>query len=61
LGSIATELTYHIQRHAFDYLDDPIRRITTADTPAAYAPSLMEAFLPNTPRVIEAVKDVLYI
>ncbi|GAB5556921.1 MAG: pyruvate dehydrogenase complex E1 component subunit beta [Schleiferiaceae bacterium] len=61
LGSIATELTYHIQRHAFDYLDAPIRRITTADTPAAYAPSLMEAFLPNTPRVIEAVKDVLYI
>lgn len=61
LGSIATELTYHIQRHAFDYLDAPIRRITTADTPAAYAPSLMEAFLPNTPRVMEAVKDVLYI
>ncbi len=61
LGSIATELTYHIQRHAFDYLDAPVRRITTADTPAAYAPSLMEAFLPNTPRVIEAVKDVLYI
>jgi len=61
LGSIATELTYHIQRHAFDYLDAPIRRITTADTPAAYAPTLLKAFLPNTKKVVDAVKDVLYV
>ncbi len=61
LGSIATELTYHVQRHAFDYLDAPIRRITTADTPAAYSPTLLEAFLPNTEKVVAAIKDVLYI
>ncbi len=61
LGSIATELTYHVQRHAFDYLDAPIRRITTADTPAAYSPTLLEAFLPNTEKVVAAIKDVLYV
>ncbi len=60
LGSIATELTYVVQREAFDYLDAPIRRITTADTPMAYAPTLVEAFLPQIKDVMDAVKGVLY-
>ena len=47
LSSIATEITYHVQRHAFDYLDAPVRRVTTLDTSMAYAPTLVEAFLPD--------------
>jgi len=61
LGNISTELTYMIQRNAFDYLDAPIRRINTKDTPLPYAPTLVEAWLPNTKDVIDAVKDVMYI
>ena len=61
LGSISTEITYMVQKRAFDYLDAPIVRLTTADTPAAYAPTLLEAFLPNKDGVIKAVKDALYI
>lgn len=60
LGSIASELTYVVQREAFDYLDAPIRRLTTADTPMAYAPTLVEAFLPNSEQLKEAVKGVMY-
>ena len=60
LGSIATELTYVVQREAFDFLDAPVRRITTADTPMAYAPTLVEAFLPSINQVIDAVKGVMY-
>lgn len=60
LGAIATEVTYHVQRYAFDYLDAPIRRITTADTPMAYAPTLVEAFLPQVSEIIEAVNSVMY-
>ena len=60
LASISSELTYMIQKEAFDYLDAPVRRITTRDTPLGYAPTLVEAFLPNTARVIEAVKSVTY-
>ena len=60
LGSISTEITYMVQKRAFDYLDAPIIRLTTADTPAAYAPTLMEAFLPNKEQLIQAVKQVLY-
>ena len=61
LGNISTELTYMVQRNAFDYLDAPIRRINTKDTPLPYAPTLVEAWLPNTKDVIEAIKDVMYV
>lgn len=60
LGSIATEVTYHIQKHAFDYLDAPIHRITSLDAPLPYAPTLIQAILPSVERTIKAVKAVLY-
>jgi pyruvate dehydrogenase E1 component beta subunit len=61
LGSIATELTYMVQKKAFDYLDAPIIRITTGDVPLPYAPTLIEASLPNPAKVIKAVKEVMYV
>jgi pyruvate dehydrogenase E1 component beta subunit len=60
LGCIASELAYMVQRKAFDYLDAPIVRVTGRDTPLPYAPTLIEAYLPNVPRIIEAVRSVLY-
>ncbi len=60
LASISSEVTYVVQREAFDYLDAPIRRLTTADTPMAYSPTLVEAFLPQLKEVIEAVNGVMY-
>lgn len=61
LANISTELIAHVQQHAFDYLDAPIRRLNTCDTPMAYSPPLVEAFLPQAAEVIEAVKEVMYI
>lgn len=60
LSSIATEITYHIQKHAFDYLDAPIQRVNSFDAPLPYAPTLIEAILPNVAKTIKAVKAVLY-
>ncbi len=60
LASISSEVTYVVQREAFDYLDAPIRRLTTADTPMAYSPTLVEAFLPQVKEVIDAVNGVMY-
>ncbi|MCL7764389.1 pyruvate dehydrogenase complex E1 component subunit beta [Polaribacter sp. Z014] len=60
-ASISTEITYRVQDEAFDYLDAPIKRITTADTPAPYSPVLLETWIPNYKDVIKAVKEVLYI
>jgi pyruvate dehydrogenase E1 component beta subunit len=59
-GNVATEITYHIQAHAFDYLDAPIVKLNTADTPAPYSPVLLAEWLPNHEDVIKAVKKVLY-
>src|SRR5687768_247745 len=45
LASISSEITYHVQRYAFDYLDAPIRRVTSVDAPLPYAPTLIQAIL----------------
>ena len=60
LASISSEITFKVQKEAFDYLDAPILRVTAADVPLPYAPTLIEASLPNPTRVIKAVKQVLY-
>ena len=59
-GNVATEITYQVQSQAFDYLDAPIAKINTADTPAPYSPVLLKEWLPNSEDVIKAVKKVLY-
>lgn len=59
-ASISSEITFQVQENIFDYLDAPIRRITTADTPAPYSPVLLEEWLPNFNDVVKAVKDVMY-
>jgi pyruvate dehydrogenase E1 component beta subunit len=61
LSSIATEITYHVQKHAFDYLDAPVHRINSLDVPLPYAPTLIDAILPNIARTVKAVKAVMYI
>jgi pyruvate dehydrogenase E1 component beta subunit len=60
LSSIATEITYHVQKHAFDYLDAPIQRVNSYDVPLPYAPTLIQAILPNVEKTIKAVKAVMY-
>ncbi|MFA5297815.1 MAG: pyruvate dehydrogenase complex E1 component subunit beta [Lutibacter sp.] len=59
-GSVSSEITFQVQENVFDYLDAPIRRITTADTPAPYSPVLLEEWLPNANDVVKAVKEVMY-
>lgn len=61
LASISSEIAYKVQRDAFDYLDAPVVRITSADVPLPYAPTLLQAALPNVERVVKAVKEVMYI
>ena len=59
-GNISTEITYQVQEKAFDFLDAPVVKINTADTPAPYSPVLLEEWLPNSSDVVRAVKKVLY-
>ncbi len=60
LASISSEITYMVQKQAFDYLDAPIRRVNTEDTPLGYAPTFVQAFLPSVEKIVKAVKEVMY-
>ncbi|MBC7862830.1 MAG: pyruvate dehydrogenase complex E1 component subunit beta [Bacteroidia bacterium] len=60
LASISSEIAFNVQKNAFDYLDAPVKRVTSMDVPLPYAPTLIEASLPNVARTIKAVKEVMY-
>ncbi|MES2734411.1 MAG: pyruvate dehydrogenase complex E1 component subunit beta [Bacteroidota bacterium] len=60
LASISSEIAYHVQRYAFDYLDAPVMRVTNRDLPLPYAPTLIEEILPNVKRTLQAVEAVMY-
>lgn len=60
LGSIASEIAYQVQKHAFDYLDAPIQKINSGDVPLPYAPTLIQEVLPNAKKTIDALNAVLY-
>jgi pyruvate dehydrogenase E1 component beta subunit len=60
-ASISSEIAYRIQKEGFDYLDAPVRRITSADAPMHYAPNLVAGYLPDVPRTVKLVKEVMYL
>lgn len=60
LASLSGEIAYILQKRAFDFLDAPILRVNSMDVPLPYAPTLIQAYLPNKARTIEAIKQVLY-
>jgi len=60
LASISSEIAYWMQKYAFDYLDAPVTRVTSRDTPLPYAPTLVDAYLPNVKRLLDAVNSVSY-
>ena len=59
LASVSAEIAFEVQQNVFDYLDAPVLRLTTADTPAPYSPVLLEEWLPNANDVVKAVKKTM--
>ncbi|HOZ52125.1 MAG TPA: pyruvate dehydrogenase complex E1 component subunit beta [Chitinophagaceae bacterium] len=59
-ASVSSEITYKVQREAFDYLDAPIRRLCSADASMHYAPTLVAEYLPNVSKAVKAVKEIMY-
>ena len=60
-ASVSSEIAYRIQKEGFDHLDAPVRRITSLDAPMHYAPNLVAAYLPDVPRTVNLVKEVMYL
>lgn len=60
-ASVSSEIAYMVQQKAFDYLDAPVKRITTADASAPYSAPLYEEWMPSLDELMNAVKSVLYL
>ena len=61
LASLSSDIAFNVQRDAFDHMDAPVKRVCTADVPMAYAPNLVEEFMPKVTKIIEEVKSVMYV
>ena len=57
---VGASISDRVMQEAFDELDAPIRRITTADAPVPYAKVLEAAMMPDVGKVVAGVRDVLY-
>ncbi len=57
-GGIGGEVAAIIAENAFEYLDAPIRRVAAMDTHTAFAPSLEQAILPNTNKIVDAIRNL---
>ncbi|HEX9928543.1 MAG TPA: pyruvate dehydrogenase complex E1 component subunit beta [Pyrinomonadaceae bacterium] len=60
-ASVGAEISHQVMERAFDYLDAPVKRISTAEAPMPYAKNLEAAALPDVPKIIAAVKEVSYL
>jgi pyruvate dehydrogenase E1 component beta subunit len=60
-ASVGAEIAYEVMDKAFDYLDAPIKRISTVEAPMPYAKNLEAAALPDVAKIVAAVKEVCYI
>ncbi|MFZ0658413.1 MAG: alpha-ketoacid dehydrogenase subunit beta [Candidatus Binataceae bacterium] len=57
-GGIGGEVAAIISEHAFESLDGPVRRLAAMDTHVAFSPPLEEAILPNTNKIVDAIRSL---
>jgi len=56
---VTAEIAARITEAAFDYLDEPVRRLGALDVPVPFAPSLEDLTIPSTTRILEIVHEML--
>ena len=59
-GGIGAEIAALISEHAFQHLDAPIKRVASLDTPVPFAPPLEEFYLPNTDKIVGALRELAH-
>lgn len=58
-GGVGAELAAMISEDGFEYLDGPIVRVASLDTPVPYSPPLEQAFMPNVDKVVAAARKLV--
>src|SRR5215472_8299410 len=57
-GGIGGEVAAIVAENAFEYLDGPVRRVAALDAPVAFSPPLENAILPNTNKIVDAIRSL---
>jgi pyruvate dehydrogenase E1 component beta subunit len=58
-GGWGAQLSADIAAHAFEYLDAPIRRLATANSPIPFSPPLEAALVPDEERISRAIRELV--
>jgi 2-oxoisovalerate dehydrogenase E1 component len=58
-SGFGAEIAATISAEAFEYLDAPIKRIGSTFTPVGFNRILEAAILPNTNKILDAIKEIL--
>lgn len=56
-GGVGAEIAAYISEQLFEYLDGPVTRVASLDTPVPFAPELEEQFLPQQ-RLLEKMAEL---
>jgi pyruvate dehydrogenase E1 component beta subunit len=57
--AVGSEIAAQLQEHMFDYMDAPIKRVTSMDVPLPFAHDIELMALPDAQKVVAAVREVL--
>ncbi|MEK6768295.1 MAG: alpha-ketoacid dehydrogenase subunit beta [Gemmatimonadota bacterium] len=57
-GGVAGEIAARINENAFEWLDGPVLRVTAADVPLPYAPTLEDYVLPQTADIVNVARKL---
>lgn len=57
-AGLGAEIATLVQEHCFEYLEAPVQRVTGFDTVMPYYKLELE-YLPDTPRIVEAIEQIL--
>ena len=54
-----TDMAAIAAKEAFDYLDAPIERVATPDTPIPFAPELEQSVIPDEERIEQTIRNLV--
>lgn len=57
-ASVGSEIASILMEEAFDYLDAPVKKLTSVDAPLPYAANLEQLALPKTHNIVAAAQEV---
>lgn len=58
-SGICAEIAFQLQEHCLEELDAPIQRVCSRETPLPYSKPLERETLPNTERILAAIREIV--